>query len=278
MNRLPASDPPRGETLDARGAASASPAAVTASLAQAPTDPAIPAEGAMPIETWARWAAAERRLVVASIVADVAHDLAAPTVYFEGLARALEKGHTIDADEIAAAREEAARLRRLLVAMRVVELREPPRVAVDARALVAGAVRYAVARDGGHAVPVAIDVAHGLAIAVDEESLVILIAVLVRNAVAAVREAACTAIGVHVERADRGWSVEVWDSGAGAFGSLPSNLFSPFRSLSPAGGGLGIATALRIARRCGWRMTYGCEGGKTSFRIAIPFDETETRP
>ncbi len=219
-------------------------------------------------DAWAEaadWLETEKRTAVGAMAADLAHDLAGPTVYFEGLARALAAGDAIDGEELDAAREEAERLRRLLSAMRRVQLRERPRMTVVVRPLLLRALRAATT----HAVEV--DVPENLTLTVDARSFAVLVGVLVRNAVAAAGPIGRVSVRMTVSDAHV-W-LDVCDSGHGVPRSRLPDLFRPFASLAPDGAGTGLAIALRIARTCGWALTHARQEGQTSFHVALPIDE-----
>lgn len=209
---------------------------------------------------------AERRHALQALAADIAHDLAGATTYFEGLAGALRSGEPLDAEEIEVAHQEGARLRRLLTAMR----RACAEDEVSQPTAIEPLLRQALDAAGvGHA---AVEVTPNAAIDLDDEALAVLVAALARNARSAA--GADGEVGVRFVQCGGEALLEVWDSGPGLPDGVRESLFAPFTFLKANGRGMGIATALGVARRRGWRLAHAREGDRTYFRVTIPSTES----
>jgi signal transduction histidine kinase len=91
---------------------------------------------------------------------------------------------------------------------------------------------------------------------------------LALNAIEAAGPGGAVAVAVHAS--DELAVVEVADSGPGPPSELAVTLCDPFVTSKPEGVGLGLALARQVATDHGGLLSWGREGGKTCFRLALP--------
>jgi signal transduction histidine kinase len=65
--------------------------------------------------------------------------------------------------------------------------------------------------------------------------------------------------------------VEVTDTGPGIAEEIRAQIFEPFVSTKPGGGGLGLAIARQIAEEHSGKISYETGPNGTTFRVELPF-------
>lgn len=205
----------------------------------------------------------ERRLTVAVLAADTAHDLATPLAFFADLLAMLEAGRAPSAEDIAIGREELERSRRLLATLRLVRpvTTESAIVALsDVVALALAATPEAGAR------PPLVEVPRGVGLRADLPLLVVALVGLLRNARAAAGSE--DEVGIACARSGADMVIDVWNSARAPVPLEP--MFRRWSALKPDGSGLGLAVITWIIRRHGWRITPVGGPGRTTLRISVP--------
>jgi signal transduction histidine kinase len=110
--------------------------------------------------------------------------------------------------------------------------------------------------------------AAGLGLFADRSSVRAAILNLALNAIEAAGPGGAVSVGVHASGELA--VVEVADSGPGPPAELDMTLCDPFVTSKPEGVGLGLALARQVATDHGGQLSWGREGGKTCFRLALP--------
>ena len=126
----------------------------------------------------------------------------------------------------------------------------------------------------GRPIGIASTVPPGMTVRADGEQLYRVLSNLVRNARQALElRPEGGSITVSATEHDKGWRIEVADTGPGLPKAAQDRLFQPFASGSRRGTGLGLAIASDLVRGHGGRLTL-CETGKTGTRFAIDLPKT----
>jgi len=221
----------------------------------------------------------EQMTAVRALMQGLTHELRNPLTGLAGALQVLEKNRGRE-DALALARDEVARMRRLLddllasrsrAASGPTGVHEPLERAARlcAAQLPAGVT---VARDYDPSLP---------DVAADSDTLVQIFLNLLRNAADAVGDAGRITLRTRVRRqytlAGRRYRLavcaEVIDDGPGVPPELASTLFLPLVSGRTDGTGLGLAVAQDLAVRAGGLVDYESEPGATTFSLLLPVPE-----
>jgi signal transduction histidine kinase len=205
----------------------------------------------------------QRHQTVAVVAADVAHDLIAPTKYFDDLLQQIARGEPIEAEDMTVGQEEVSRLRRLLATLRSIEFCGATPASTRVRSAVERAFD-AVVPDWRRDARVRVDVADDLVLRADGELLALALGCLIDNA------ARAEAFGVRARREAKAQIIDVWDAGSGLPAAVRDACFRPWSNARPGGRGFGLAVAARITRSFGWQVAFAREGGQTCLRLEIP--------
>jgi len=202
-----------------------------------------------------------------TFLAEVSHELRTPLTVLLGYLERLQK-NPADADALAAAKRTAHHLTRLVGDLLALARGEAERTVNPHIVDLAELVKETA--DGFPGVSVQInDYPDVLG---DPDRLKQLVQNLISNAVRAAGRPA--GVEVRVGKSDKAW-VEVKDDGPGVDPQILPDIFERF-SRGPEGGtGLGLAIAKQIAEAHGGKINVRSEPGRTTFRVELPFLETE---
>ena len=182
--------------------------------------------------------------------------------------RAVDPG-SLGGRYLEAGREEIGRLERMFATLRKLKVPEPQTEPV----LVLPRVRRAqdLIRETLETkrIRLSIDVPPDLTVVAEPDSLVQILANLLRNAAQAVPEGGAVGVGSQVAP-DAGVVLEVWDEGPGLAAEVEGTIFDPFVSTKPGSMGLGLAVTHRLVRAFGWSIGVRRLGARTVFGIDIP--------
>jgi signal transduction histidine kinase len=211
----------------------------------------------------------ERRLAVAVLCDDIAHELASPLTYLRDLV--LHGAESLDPTDVSIGREEIARLESVVAHLRRTRRPEVPLSVVAVRPIVAR-VAARLRAEQRRELPLALDVPGDLRANASEPGLELLLLVLARNAITAATPDGIVRIRAGRDRAsqDRDGDeafVEIVDDGPGLSKPRAETLFHPLTTLGRGGAGTGLPIALRIAREHAFRLTYRRAEGHTVFRV-----------
>jgi signal transduction histidine kinase len=209
----------------------------------------------------------DKRLTVASLSAEIAHEIAYPLNYFRHLLKRLVDIDGVDADEVEIGREEVERLSRMVGSLRKMTLPMPSfqtvRLGVPVRRAL-DLVRDIVVEK---ILSVELAIPDDAEVIVDRDSVVQVFANLLRNAAQAAPPGTSISVKYQVHGAAR--TIEIWDEGPGVPEGLEDTIFHPWTTTREGGAGLGLAVAQKLARSFGWTIAHAREVGQTVFRIAI---------
>lgn len=220
---------------------------------------------------------AEQLAAVGQLAAGVAHEVRNPLTGVKLLLQAAVRPQNptpLTADRLHLLLQEIARIERTVQGLVDFARMPPPaRKPHDLRELVGEAVRIAAGRAEAKGVAVRLADAVGpLPAAVDRDQFLSLLTNLVFNAI----EAAPAGGEVGVSAAADGAGmirVEVTDTGPGFDAAAADRLFTPFATTKPAGTGLGLVVARRVARDHGGTLTAANRpGGGACFTLMLPAD------
>jgi signal transduction histidine kinase len=211
----------------------------------------------------------DKRLALGLLGAEVSHEIAYPLNFLRYLFREGQAGRAIDSGDLEAGREEIGRLERMFATLRKLKVPEPQTEPV----LVLPRVRRAqdLIRETleKKRIEIAVDVPPDLTLVAEADSLVQILANLLRNAAQAVAEGGRVGVGSQ-PTPEGGVVLEVWDEGPGLPAEVESSIFDPFVSTKPGSMGLGLAVTHRLVRSFGWSIGVRRLGGRTVFGIDIP--------
>jgi signal transduction histidine kinase len=211
--------------------------------------------------------AARERLAAALLCAEVGHDLAGPIRFLGDIVRGLARGEAPSEEEIAIAREELARLERLVARVRKGRSEAVVLAATSLDTLVARAIEASHTDLASRNIVPRVDVAPGLRVEADVDLAALGVAELVRNAAAAAPVGG--EVCVEARACGVGIALDVVDDGPGVDDAARTTLFEPLAALRAGGRGLGLAVAVRAARVHGWNIEYAREAGRSRFRIEM---------
>jgi signal transduction histidine kinase len=210
----------------------------------------------------------ERGYVIDTLAGEAAHELRYPINFLKSVVRrARDEDSTLDEDEIEIGLEEAARLERLVASLdRLGKGALSPR-SIEVGDLVTRA--QALLRDRLGARRLAFTHEGPSGVVCDPDQLLQLLMNLLSNAIEATAPLPHPHVGVSWTATAQGGELCVWDDGPG-FSGPESRLFSPWFTTKPAGTGLGLAVARRIAEAHGFALRYERPGQRTRFIVAMP--------
>jgi signal transduction histidine kinase len=210
----------------------------------------------------------ERGYVIDTLAGEAAHELRYPINFLKSVVRrARDEVSTLDEEEIEIGLEEAARLERLVAGLdRLGKAALSPR-SIDVGELVTRAQALLRDRLGVRRLAFTHDGPPG--IVCDPDQLLQLLMNLLSNAIEATAPLPDPHVGVSWTATPRGGELCVWDDGPG-FSGPASRLFSPWFTTKPAGTGLGLAVARRIAEAHGFALRYERPARRTHFIVAVP--------
>ncbi len=214
----------------------------------------------------------EKRLALGLLGAEISHEIRYPLNFFRFLLKRGAGGEPLDPQDIEIGREEVERLERMLETLRRVKLPEGQLAMVSLHGPLHRALDLLQEAVCEQRLRVSIEVTEGLTVLADPDSLLQLLANLLRNAAQAA--GIDGSIGVRDRVQSGGVLLEVWDSGPGIPENIAACLFDPWVTMHQGGSGLGLglAISLRIARSFGWGLTFHRESEQTCFRIQIPMN------
>lgn len=207
------------------------------------------------------FAVSERRLAVAVLCSDLAHDIA-PTLAF--LRDMMRFGQMSDVDR-SIGQDEIARLQSLSATLRRTRRAEHPFVPLKLRALAERAADRARSEVHGNA-NVGVEIQPGLTITANERALEIALVALLRNALTA---APFGAVTIRSRFVDDNLRIEVEDEGPGLPSAIADEPYLPLALLGPDGRGMGLAMTFRVARDHGWEMSHCRRENRTVFCLEI---------
>lgn len=213
----------------------------------------------------------DRDTVVTTLAGEVLHELQTPLHFLRTVMHSSPDGDRAQLEEnIEIAREEVARLERLVASARRMQLpslgREPFALLDGVRSVLT--VLRGAGREGLRDCEVSIP--EGLKVRAERDRLRQVFVNLLRNATDAI-EPQHGKVGVRATRAEDGrLEIDVWDNGPGVDPEIEAQLFRAFRSTRPNGTGLGLVVCAKVTRELGWDLSYVREDDKTVFRISVP--------
>ncbi|MBL8679953.1 MAG: HAMP domain-containing histidine kinase [Myxococcales bacterium] len=213
-----------------------------------------------------------------TLASEVLHELQAPLHFLKSFMSGAFSPHSLHSDLLELARDETARLERLVIAARRMR---PPELALSWQSLadaVGVAHRIVEGLLPARQIPIQITVDRHIHVLADRDRLIQVFVNLLRNAAEAA--APDTAIGVSSQIAPTvgdALVVDVWDDGPGVDERIEAQLFQAFRSTRPNGMGLGLVVCARVVQELGWEIQYLRSHARTRFRLSIPASAAVTR-
>lgn len=221
---------------------------------------------------------AEQLAAVGHLAAGVAHEVRNPLTGIKMLVESAVRPTDptpLTAADLELIRDEIGRLERTVQGLLdYAKPASPARLPQDVRAAAARAAEIVAARAGRSGVTVEVDMgAEPLIARIDSDQFASLFTNLLINAL----DATPPGGRVRVEGGttpDRQLRVTVSDSGPGIPTELAGSLFTPFATTKPAGTGLGLAVARRVAVDHGGTLTAADRpGGGACFTVTVPAAE-----
>jgi signal transduction histidine kinase len=212
----------------------------------------------------------ERRALVETVAAEVAHEVRYSINYFRSLFDQASRTPTLAEEDIEVGGEEVERLERLLGSLRRIS---PGSLQLRTVAVAALCVRAELLlRDLLGARRIEYDVPPGARARCDPDKTLQVLVNLLGNALDACGPHG--ALGVRFHTHGSGAELAVWDTGPG-FEDPPETIFSPWYSTKSHGTGLGLAIVHRIIRVHRWRIQAQVLDAKTVFTVHIPLEDVE---
>jgi signal transduction histidine kinase len=211
----------------------------------------------------------DKRLALGLLGAEISHEIAYPLNFLRYLLREGEGGRPFETRDLEVGREEIGRLERMFATLRKLKIPTPEVEPVLVLPRVRRALDLIRELCEQKRITIALDVPPDLTVTAEADSLVQILANLLRNAAQAV--GAGSSIGVRSRaEAGGGMVLEVWDDGPGVAGELEGAIFNPFVSSKQGSMGLGLAVTHRLVRTFGWNIGVRRDAGRTVFGIEIP--------
>lgn len=212
----------------------------------------------------------DKRLTLGLLGAELAHEIAHPLRFFQGILRRGAK-RPLDPEDVEIGQEEIARMERMLAQFRRLESPPPRSVPVALAEPVARALVLVREALSDKTVTHAVDLPPGAVVWGDPDGLVQVFANLLRNAAQAVEPRGH--VGVRgTLRDDGALVIDVWDEGPGVPADRVGTLFHRWvTSRAHEGGtGLGLSVAQSLVTDFGWTIEYVREPARTCFRVTVP--------
>ncbi|MDJ0765806.1 MAG: HAMP domain-containing sensor histidine kinase [Myxococcota bacterium] len=212
----------------------------------------------------------EKDFALWTLSAEVAHEIQYPINFFTFLIDQVRRGESLDPSLVELGADEAQRLKRMVEALHRFRYPHPALETVPLLVQVRRAARLLAALIEKNGTQLHIDVDPDCALRADPDSLLQLLANLLRNAIQATGEEGTVEI---VSQADpTAFSICIYDRGPGVPEHLHSAIFNPFVTSGQTGNGLGLAVCQRIARSLDWSIELRQDSDKTCFSVQIPWD------
>lgn len=206
----------------------------------------------------------ERRALVETVAAEVAHEVRYPINFFRTLFEQSNREEPLSDEDIEIGLEEVDRLERLVSRLRKLAAQPLRRQATRVDDLCSRVETLLRDELGSRSLERALP--EDARIVCDPDKMTQILVNLVANALQAAGPRG--SVGVAWSLHGDGAKVVVWDNGPG-FADEPAKLFAPLYTTKKQGTGLGLAISHRLVRQHGWRITAARRSDRTLFVISI---------
>jgi signal transduction histidine kinase len=211
----------------------------------------------------------EKQLTLSALSEEVCHEMVYPLNFLQDLLRRGASGQPLEEEDLSCARDEVARMKRMLDSWRRHQLPTPQVGPLLLLSHIQRALRLLRETIHEKKLSVSVEVPPELTVIAESGSLVQLLSNLLRNAAQATPETG--AIGIRFLQEPDGHFIEVWDTGPGIPPEVANVLFTSRRiSTKKEGYGIGLTVVQRIAYNFRWGISFRRESDRTFFRLTLP--------